>query len=42
MQKILCRELFTGKEIIKDAFVVFDSNIVDLGEVEVRAMIVRQ
>ncbi|MDY6985417.1 MAG: imidazolonepropionase [Candidatus Thermoplasmatota archaeon] len=32
MQKILCRELFTGKEIINDAFVVFDSSIVDLGK----------
>lgn len=31
MQKIICRELFTGNEFIENAFVVFEDRIIDLG-----------
>jgi len=32
MHKILCGELFTGKDVIKDACVVFDDRIIDCGK----------
>jgi imidazolonepropionase len=32
MHKILCGELFTGREIIKDACIVFDDRIIDCGK----------
>lgn len=34
MQKIVCRELFTGGEVIEDAFIVFDDHIIDFGKGE--------
>ena len=31
MQKMICGELFTGKSVIKDACIVFDERIIDVG-----------